>query len=129
MKKTYLFILLGILTVLNLKAQVNEYLPAFPQAEGFGAYSLGGCGGKVIFVNNLNDDRQFTFLYESHQSQQLCIRVYNCVGLRVLDMNDFSLQSGANEILIPMAGVQPGIYFLEYLPSGGNPGNIRIIRK
>jgi len=56
MKKSFLSILLSVLMPLSLVAQVNEYLPAFPQAEGFGAYALGGRGGKVIFVDNLNDD-------------------------------------------------------------------------
>jgi pectate lyase len=42
--------------ILPTEAQFNDDLPAFPQAEGFGAYALGGRGGKVIFVDNLNDN-------------------------------------------------------------------------
>jgi len=33
----------------------TNYLPAFPGAEGFGAKSVGGRGGKVIEVTNLKD--------------------------------------------------------------------------
>ena len=34
---------------------VDKYLPAFPGAEGFGAFTPGGRGGKVLFVTTLED--------------------------------------------------------------------------
>ena len=39
----------------------TKFLPAFPGAEGFGAASVGGRGGKVIEVTNLNDSGAGSF--------------------------------------------------------------------
>lgn len=44
-----------LLTMIS-PANAQERLLAFPGADGFGKYTTGGRGGKVIIVSNLNDD-------------------------------------------------------------------------
>lgn len=52
-KKNYCFVLVFSL-LLTYPVYANA-IPAFPGAEGFGANSIGGRGGQVLKVTNLND--------------------------------------------------------------------------
>ena len=55
-------------------------IPAFPGAEGGGAYSFGGRGGKVITVSNLNDSGPGSFRDACEQGGARIV-VFNVAGI------------------------------------------------
>ena len=54
--KTPLMLMLSALLSTVATARDDAPMPAFPGAEGFGQFTTGGRGGRVVKVTNLDDD-------------------------------------------------------------------------
>lgn len=61
------------------KKEIHQSPIAFPGAEGFGKFTSGGRGGKVLIVNNLNDDGPGSFR-EAAESNFPRIIVFSVAG-------------------------------------------------
>ena len=59
MKHLAFTFVLCLLSFCGLQAAIMpDTLVAFPGAEGFGKYTSGGRGGKVVYVTSLEDDTE-----------------------------------------------------------------------
>jgi hypothetical protein len=59
---------------------IKANIPAFPGAEGGGAYTPGGRGGKIHVVTNLNDDGPGSFRWACEQGGARIV-VFNVAGI------------------------------------------------
>lgn len=130
MKSLILTLSLLVSASLTGRATVETKLLAFPGAEGYGKYTAGGRGGRIIKVNNLNDSGPGS-LREAVESEGSRIVIFDIDGtiellspLRInndsitiagqsapgdgICLKDYPLTINASEVIVRYIRVRPG---------------------
>lgn len=98
--------------------------PAFPGAEGFGRYTTGGRGGKVVHVTNLNDSGTGS-LRQAVSGNAKKIVVFDVGGVIALEKD---LAIGKNTTIEGQTAPAPGITLRYYTVRPAENNIIRFIR-
>ena len=107
--QTFLRVSIATLVCLStFHANAQENLPAFPGAQGFGAQTTGGRGGRVVHVTNLNRRGPGSFSWAVNEVTGPRTIVFDVSG--VIDCRDeISFQINENNDHVTIAGeTSPG---------------------
>lgn len=127
--KLFGFALLLLFSTVGAFAQENKHI-AFPGAEGGGKYTSGGRGGKILFVDNLNNkgDGSLRDAIEEKGARTIIFRVSGTIELEKpiyikndsvtiagqtapgdgICLKNFGLQVQADQVIIRYIRVRPG---------------------
>ena len=123
--------------------------PAFPGAEGFGKYTIGGRGGRVIEVTNLNDAGEGSFRAAclAHGPRTIVFRISGTIALKTgltiknpyitiagqtapgdgICLRDSQVKFDTEQIIVRYLRVRPGDLNGKELDGFGGNGNYAII--
>jgi pectate lyase len=133
----------------NSQTKINDKSLAFPGAGGAGKYTVGGRGGQVYVVTNLNDDGEGSLRKGVHRSgsRTIVFAVAGTIHLeRSLDINKdsitiagqtapgdgiclqgYGIKIKANEVILRYLRIRPGDIYAEEQDALSAIGNKNII--
>jgi len=111
MRRRSAFWLLSLLLCVPAVVTPAFALPAFPGAEGYGSTTVGGRGGIIVEVTNLNDSGLGSLRYACENYTEPRIVVFRVGGTIVLTSGDIEIREGNSYLTIagqtaPGDGVQ-----------------------